>query len=897
DIKRASEFLRSFIPYLSLSLSPSQTHRISSEPLSSSAPSSPSSLPLSLSLSSLGYQATPSEPLSSCTPSSRTSLSLSLSLSNPQDIKRASEFLRSFIPYLLFILLFYFEMRFMSRDMRHYYFLRGVDNAMFESTNGDPAANVKPYEEIPDMASYFDWLEGSVSVWLLANEYYNGDPLPDDNIGYALNQSPIFGGIRMRQIRAVEDDFNYPQTAGMEGLSHVFYPTVPADGEYEATEQHCGVDWSSADTLGGESWQGKVGRYPGSGYVVDIPMNRTTSDTIIAELKDCTWFDERSRLSVLDMTVYNPSLDSFLVARIGMEFPAEGGCVPFHQFKLVDLYRYLRDPDWIRYLVETVIVLYFVKFLVDEFGEIKDCIFKKDKNRTYEDFRAYSTDIWNLVDWLNILIFVGIVSIRIVTVSEAKGLLEEVYQDETAYVNFEPVAYKMVFIELSLVGALCFSALFKSFKFLAILPKLAILTRTLKEAAKDLTAFCVVFLVVFLGFGMAGHIVYGGTLYEFSSLKHTMLLLFRWICGDFDFMQIYWLHRVFSILYFVGFMSLCYMILLNMLVAILIDAFTAVRTNPTHTRDAMSKVVKRLFMARIRRMPWNVKKRMAASRGTLGSPKANSSSANLPFAPTDRVVPTINRVGTTATTAPSATSLSGLAAASAFRGVVLDAVSASKEASEASEGSEEVREREAEADAEAIAATLEAAHVDDADLTEIEITELSESEGEAQKQFVYEEGGRVRAFEGSAMQALMQSNERMEARFETMESLIVTLAHNVEALTRERDSLVERERERERESQGHCETEGTHEESSMSERERDAHSAERHVPDDLTISVTEGAQAPQISLVGTRRLSTPGLRPGRLSTPVAVSGGDVPSPKLSVKVWTAEDSMSESFSL
>ncbi|GIQ80901.1 polycystic kidney disease type 2 protein [Kipferlia bialata] len=509
----------------------------------------------------------------------------------PESVKEAKAFLRTFIPYLVFLGLFICEVYIMSRDMRHYYFLRGIDNAMFESTNGSPAANVKPYEEIPDFASYFDWLEGSVSTWLVAADYYNGDPIHEDNIGYALHQSPIFGGLRLRQVRATQEDFYYPDTAEAIGLlDHVFYPDVSGRGHHEDTAMHCGVEWQSAEDLGGKIWRGKVGLYPGSGYVVDIPMDRVTSDSIIAHLKECLWLDESSRLSVLDLTLYNPALDVFLVTRIGMEFPAEGGCVPFHQFKTVDLYRYLRHSDWFRVFVEGLISLYFVKFALDELEEIWDCLRQTSPIREYQDFKHYCSDIWNLVDWINILLFAAIVGIRVHTVLVTRGLMEAVQADETAYVNFEPVAYTMVYRELSLVGALCFMTMFKSFKFFAASPRLSILTRTMTAAAKDLVAFGFVFIVVFLGFGMAGHVVYGGDMFEFSNMGQTMLLLFRWICGDFDFMEMYWRHRVFTCIYFVSFMSLCYLLLLNMLVAILIDAFTEVRKNPTFKRDNMLKL-------------------------------------------------------------------------------------------------------------------------------------------------------------------------------------------------------------------------------------------------------------------------------------------------------------------
>ncbi|GIQ81257.1 polycystic kidney disease type 2 protein [Kipferlia bialata] len=505
------------------------------------------------------------------------------------------QFWRYFLPYCVFLFLFFVEVYIMTRNMPYYWFLRGVDNALFESTNGDPAANVKPYEEIPDFASYFDWLEGSVSSFLVASEYYNGDPLPEDNVGYALHQSPVFGGLRLRQVRATEDVFTYPQTrASVGSIPHVFYGVVHSDGEGEAnTETHCGVEWQSQEQLGGEVWHGKVGYYPGSGYVVDIPMNRTTSDTIIAELKDCTWFDERSRLSVLDMTLYNPSLDVFLVARIGMEFPAEGGCVPFHQFKLVDLYRYLREPEgkqWWRFFVEAMLSLFFVKFLVDEVVEIRQSLqppSTQSPSAVYKTWHQYKADWWNWVDWTNLVLFMVVVGVRIHSVLQAKALLAQVAREETAFVNFEPVAYNIVYIELVLVGCLCFLTLFKSFKFFGVSPRLSILAATMKAAAQDLAAFSFVFFFVFVGFGMAGHVVFGGSLYEFSSIRMSMLQLFRWICGEFDFMSIYWLHRIFACVYFVSFMTLCYLLLLNMLVAIFIDAFNTVRSDSSFKGDVI----------------------------------------------------------------------------------------------------------------------------------------------------------------------------------------------------------------------------------------------------------------------------------------------------------------------
>lgn len=76
---------------------------------------------------------------------------------------------------------------------------------------------------------------------------------------------------------------------------------------------------------------------------------------------------------------------------------------------------------------------------------------------------------------------------------------------------------------------------FKIFKYISITKRLTRISKALFKALPDVSAFFFVFVVLFIGFGISAHLLFGNDIVAFSSVGETFLTLFRMMLGDWDY--------------------------------------------------------------------------------------------------------------------------------------------------------------------------------------------------------------------------------------------------------------------------------------------------------------------------------------------------------------------------
>ena len=90
----------------------------------------------------------------------------------------------------------------------------------------------------------------------------------------------------------------------------------------------------------------------------------------------------------------------------------------------------------------------------------------------------------------------------------------------------------------------------------------------------DVLHFGVVFISVFFSFAVAGIIIFGRDVEDFTTPIRAANTCFRSMMGDFDWDAIIVVGRVEASCWFIGFMLMIVMLLLNMLLAIVMDAYS-----------------------------------------------------------------------------------------------------------------------------------------------------------------------------------------------------------------------------------------------------------------------------------------------------------------------------------
>jgi len=107
--------------------------------------------------------------------------------------------------------------------------------------------------------------------------------------------------------------------------------------------------------------------------------------------------------------------------------------------------------------------------------------------------------------------------------------------------------------------------------------RLAVITRTLSMSSEDLFHFMLIFLLVFFNFIIGALFLFGQTLKEWSTPILATCTGFRALMGDFDFLAMYYIAPFNATMWFVIYMGFIFLVLVNMFVAIVMEAYAEVK--------------------------------------------------------------------------------------------------------------------------------------------------------------------------------------------------------------------------------------------------------------------------------------------------------------------------------
>jgi hypothetical protein len=107
----------------------------------------------------------------------------------------------------------------------------------------------------------------------------------------------------------------------------------------------------------------------------------------------------------------------------------------------------------------------------------------------------------------------------------------------------------------------------------SVFPLFGLIVDTFAAAAAGVASFGVIFAIVFGGFAQAHALLFGSTLASFRTPVHAGFTLLRSLMGDFDFVALRRAEPVMGPLMFVLFTTISFLVVLNMLIAIIADSY------------------------------------------------------------------------------------------------------------------------------------------------------------------------------------------------------------------------------------------------------------------------------------------------------------------------------------
>merc|ERR1719319_1575680 len=116
----------------------------------------------------------------------------------------------------------------------------------------------------------------------------------------------------------------------------------------------------------------------------------------------------------------------------------------------------------------------------------------------------------------------------------------------------------------------------KMFKYMTFSRRIKFLFAMFKRSANDLFIFCIVLSVVFAAFGMVGFLAFSTDVHDFRSLPHAMVNLVRFTIAEPPYDELRNSNKALGSLYFGVWGLVMLLILANVFIAILCDAYADV---------------------------------------------------------------------------------------------------------------------------------------------------------------------------------------------------------------------------------------------------------------------------------------------------------------------------------
>ena len=224
---------------------------------------------------------------------------------------------------------------------------------------------------------------------------------------------------------------------------------------------------------------------------------------------------------------------------------------------------------------------------------------------------------WNIVDWLSISVAAAVITLWLGLATQTGELQSQlgVMVDDHSTLTVDQVATFYDALETTSAEEksfrllLCFYPmllLLRLFKSFAAQPRLAVVTDTIKLAYQDLLHFGLVSVAVLACLCLNAVLLFGRDVEAFGNLPRSLHSSFRMLFGDWDWAPMQEVSRGGAYLWFTIFMVLCAIILLNMLLAIILDNYMDVK----RVNSSAQSLTEQFYEMRRRRQMQKRKERM-----------------------------------------------------------------------------------------------------------------------------------------------------------------------------------------------------------------------------------------------------------------------------------------------
>jgi len=438
-------------------------------------------------------------------------------------------------------------------------------------------------ETIGAVLSLDDVLAWSESV--VVDLMWHGET-PDRELGPGvfLEFNRIIGGARLQQQRAKAAQCN-----GLESLLSVYNLTCYSFDELDESPISPPVVNSTEGTV--------ADSYGFYNYWFDVALTKSEAKSHAQQLRSSDWLTPATDLVKVQTAFYSGTIELFIFSEVYFHFHRGGAFFPIVKVRALPARVF---KSWTTIFGDMVVILLLFYLFVGESLNLAKAI----RTRMLLQY----LNVYKAVNWAIIIFGTGFSSFFVYLVFAISGLSDMLgdipgvpvvnstaaSQDSQgqahygvewngrhdsmnkAYDELQRLVSMLTWAELGTFWYLLVIML-KLFEAFEASPRLAVMTITLRRATSDIIHFFVVFGSIYITFAFGAYFLVGHQLYQWSTLGLAMNSSFRTLMGDFDFLEMVDIAPFSVTVWFWLYMVLMYLILLNMFLAIIMDAYAQVK--------------------------------------------------------------------------------------------------------------------------------------------------------------------------------------------------------------------------------------------------------------------------------------------------------------------------------
>ncbi|EEY68403.1 Polycystin Cation Channel (PCC) Family [Phytophthora infestans T30-4] len=432
-------------------------------------------------------------------------------------------------------------------------------SSILAQSGGDTVTPTTPikFYNIGQLGDVFDWLGNAFVPSVFVTQDQNGVELPSEDYARIGLFNKGLGGVLIEVYKKSAVD------CGADGSLYMIYPVCHAyeglDSEYES-------------------------------YLLVFSLNATEALKALADWKNQNWIDNSTDKVVTSVLTYNGELEGYVVTELTLVFHAGGYISPKASARPTISIPYGKKSSYVndilwrkqenrpsgRSMIIQLVGLFIVEAVVCVYYAVWASIATLLNGDDFQD------SLWKLADPYAL---------------DVNGTEDDIRSLNVVIANLKQIAD--LTSALRVVGAVIIALIglqiLNRFRFH---PQLNILTRTVASALKQFASFFIVFIVIFLTFTIIGSMIFGDRANEFSSLDNSMASCINMLFGVFDFESIKDLQ--FSVAFYWIYMIVVSLVLMNMMLAIVLDAYDEV------SKDSYKKAVNTELANRVVALCWDV---------------------------------------------------------------------------------------------------------------------------------------------------------------------------------------------------------------------------------------------------------------------------------------------------